>query len=103
MELVSVTVDQYGRATPVTAITFNPPLPDVRWAFNGRRTSDFVIDINGQQNHGYGQVDVFWTESGPKLKVNPMQPKWTDDRVMQTTIIYQADGAANVAIERIGE
>ena len=103
LELVSITVEQYGRATPVTAITFNPPLPDVRWPFNGRRTSDFVIDVNGQQNHGYGQVDAYWTETGPKLKVNPLEPKWTADRVMQTSILFQADGAANVVIERIGE
>ncbi len=102
LELVSITVDQYGRATPVTAITFNPPLPDVRWPFNGRRVSDMVIDVNGQQNHAYGQVDVYWSEAGPKLKVTPIEPKWAANRVMQTSIIFQ-EGAANIAIERIGE
>lgn len=102
LELVGITVEQYGRATPVTAITFNPPLPDVRWPFQGRRTSDFVIDVNGQQNHGYGQVDVYWSETGPKLKVNPLEPAWTANRVMQTSILFQ-EGAANVVIERIGE
>lgn len=103
LELVEIQVEQYGRATPVTAITFNPPIPDVRWAFNGRRTSDMVIDVNGQQSFGYGQVDAFWTESGPKLKVTPMEPKWTENRIMQSSILFQADGVANIAIERIGE
>ncbi len=101
LELVSIAVEQYGRGTPVTAITFNPPLPDVRWSFNGRRTSDMVIDVNGQLSHAHGTVDVFWSESGPKIKVNPLEPKWLENRVMQTSILYQADGSASVAVERI--
>ena len=102
LELVSITVTQYGRATPVTAITFNPPIPDVRWPFNGRRTSDMIVDINGQQNHLHAKVESFWTETGPRLKVTPIAPARASGRVMQTSITYN-DGAARINIERIGE
>lgn len=103
LELVSIIVEQYGRATPVTAVTFNPPLPDVRWPFNGRKTSAFVIDVNGQQNHAYGEAETFWTESGPKVKVTPLAPDWVKARPMLATITYGADGTADVKVERVGE
>jgi hypothetical protein len=103
LELVSITVEQYGRATPVTAVTFNPPLPDVRWPFNGRKASTFVIDINGQQNHAYGVAEAYWTESGPKIKVTPTAPEWVAARPMLTSIAYGVDGTAEVKIERVGE
>jgi hypothetical protein len=102
LELVSITVEQYGRATPVTAITFNPPLPDIRWPFNGRRVSSFVIDVNGQQNYAFGDVESYWTESGPKVKVAPSAPDWAVSRPMLSSINY-VDGAALVKIERTGE
>lgn len=102
LELMSITVDQYGRATPVTAVTFNPPLPDVRWPFNGRRTSTFMIDVNGQHNHAYGEVDTFWSESGPRLKVTPLAPEWTVDRPLLTSIRYE-EGVAHLSIDRVQE
>lgn len=102
LELVSINVEQYGRATPVTSITFNPPVPDVRWPFNGRRNSSFVIDVNGQQNFATGEVEAYWTESGPKVKVVPTAPEWAASRPLLTSITY-ADGQAAVKIERTGE
>jgi hypothetical protein len=102
VELVSVTVEQYGRATPVTAITFNPPLPDVRWPFNGRRVSSFVIDVNGQQNYAFGDVESYWTESGPKMKVSPAAPEWAQNRPLLSSISFTEDSAI-VKIERTGE
>jgi hypothetical protein len=102
LELVSITVEQYGRATPVTAITFNPPLPDIRWPFNGRRVSTFVIDVNGQQNYAFGDVESYWTESGPKVKVAPAAPEWAVSRPLLSSINF-IDGAALVKTERTGE
>ena len=102
LELVAITVEQYGRATPVTAITFNPPLPDIRWPFNGRRVSTFVIDVNGQQNHAFGDVETYWTESGPKVKVAASAPEWTQDRPLLSSISF-IEGAAIVKTERTGE
>lgn len=103
LELYAITVEQYGRATPVTAITFNPPLPDIRWAFSGKRASDFVIDVNGQQSFAYGQAEAYWTEGGPKVKVTGAAPDWVKARPMLATITYAADGTADVKVERVGE
>jgi hypothetical protein len=102
LELLSITVEQYGRATPVTAITFNPPLPDIRWPFNGRRVSTFVIDVNGQQNHAFGDVESYWTESGPKVKVVAAEPAWAHDRPLLSSISF-IEGAAIVKTEMTGE
>ncbi len=102
LELVSITVAQYGRATPVTAVTFNPPLPDIRWPFNGRRVSTFVIDVNGQQSHAFGDVESYWTESGPKVKVVAAAPEWARERPLLSSISF-IEGAAIVKTERTGE
>ncbi|MEQ1501079.1 MAG: hypothetical protein ABMB14_02565 [Myxococcota bacterium] len=101
LELVTIQVEQYGRATPVTAITFNPPLPDLRWPFGGPKTSAFVIDVNGQQNHAYGEAVASWTETGPKLVVTPTAPDWAASRPMQTSIKFAQDGTAELRTERI--
>lgn len=103
LELVGITVEQYGRATPVTAITFNPPLPDIRWPFGGRRASSFVIDVNGQESLSYGDIEAYWTESGPKVKVTPAEPSWAKSRPMLTSVTYPGDGTAEVRSERTGE
>jgi hypothetical protein len=103
LELVSITVEQYGRATPVTAITFNPPIPDVRWPFNGRRNSSFVIDVNGQESFAMGEVEAYWTESGPRLHVAPKAPEWVASRPMTARINYPGDGTAEIVVERSGE
>lgn len=103
LELVTITVEQYGRATPVTGITFNPPLPDVRWPFNGKRISSFVIDVNGQQNHAVGEAEAFWTETGPKVRITPTAPESAAARPMLTSISFAPDGTAEVKLERVGE
>ncbi|MCA9492122.1 MAG: hypothetical protein KC621_19450, partial [Myxococcales bacterium] len=103
LELVSITVEQYGRATPVTAVTFNPPIPDVRWPFNGRRSSSFVIDVNGQENYAVGTAEAFWTESGPRVKVTASDPEWAAARPMLARIGFPGDGTAEIVVERTGE
>ncbi|MEQ1571073.1 MAG: hypothetical protein ABMA64_35920 [Myxococcota bacterium] len=103
LELYAIRVEQYGRATPTAAITFNPPIPDLRWAFSGKRASSFVLDVNGQQNLAYGEVEAYWTEGGPKLKVTGAEPSWVKDRPLLTTITYAPDGTADVKVERVGE
>lgn len=102
LELASIAVYQYGRAVPVTNITVSPALPDLRRPFNGRMTSRYVIDINGQRSSATGTLEAWWTEGGPKVKVMPTAPDWTEDRAMLTTVRY-VDGQAQVKIERIGE
>ena len=103
LELTTITVEQYGRATPVTAISFNPPLPDLRWPFNGHRVSAYVIDVNGQESHAYGEADAYWTETGPKVRVTGTAPDWVANRPMLTSIAFAPDGTAQVTLERVGE
>jgi hypothetical protein len=103
LELMTITVEQYGRATPVTAVTFNPPLPDLRWPFGGRWSSDFVIDVNGQQNFAHGTAEAFWTESGPKVQFTGNAPKWVAERPMLTQVTYAKDGTVQVQTSRTGE
>jgi len=103
LELYGITVQQYGRATPTTAITFNPPLPDLRWAFSGKRASTFLVDINGQQSYAYGEAEAYWTEGGPKVKVTGTAPDWVAKRPMLASIAYNQDGSADVKVERVGE
>ncbi|MEZ4241552.1 MAG: hypothetical protein R3F59_36475 [Myxococcota bacterium] len=100
VELVTITVDQFGRATPVTAVTFNPPLPDLRWPFGGRWSSDFVIDVNGQQNLAHGTAEAFWTESGPKVQFTGDEPSWVADRPLLSTVGFGKDGTSHVETTR---
>jgi hypothetical protein len=103
LELYSITVEQYGRATPTAAVTFSPPIPDLRWAFSGKRASTFIIDVNGQENYAYGEAEAYWTEAGPKLKVTGTAPDWVQKRPMLSSISYSPDGTATVKVERVGE
>lgn len=100
-ELVAITVEQYGRATPVTSVTFNPPIPDLRWQFQGKRTSSFVIDVNGQQNLAVGEVTASWSESGPRLAIVPTEPAWAAARPLLAEVVFnRADGTTDVRVQR---
>jgi len=102
LELASITVEQYGRPTPVTAVHFSPPLPDLRRRFNGKHNHKYVIDINGQGSFATGTVEVFWEEAGPKVRIKPEAPEWTVDRSMISNIVYGADGTVSVSTQRVG-
>jgi len=102
LELVAVTVEQYGRNTPTMTMNISPALPDLRKPFNGRHSSRYVMDINGQRGYHVGTIEAYWTENGPKVKVVPEAPSWTEDRSMVTSIQY-IEGDTEVKIERIGD
>lgn len=100
LELVRISVNQYGRAVPTTQITFSPALPDLRRSFDGRQVSRYVIDVNGQESYAVGTAEAWWSETGVKLKVTPEAPKWTQQRPMTTSINYMTD-RADVTIQRV--
>jgi hypothetical protein len=100
-ELSTVTVTQFGRGVPTTAVSFSPALPDLRRPFNGRLKSSFVVDINGQRSNMHGTVDVWWTDAGPKLQLVPAGPEWSEGQDMVTTISYGVPGQASVRIKRV--
>jgi hypothetical protein len=104
LELVAITVEQYGRATPVTAVTFNPPIPDLRWGFDGKRVSTFVIDVNGQQSHATGEVTASWSDNGPRLAFEPTEPSWAAARPLLADIVFnREDGTTDVRVQRAGK
>ena len=100
-ELSNITVTQYGRGIPTTAVQFSPALPDLRKPFNGRMKSNFAIDINGQRSNVHGTVETWWTETGPKMLVVPEGPEWSEGQDMLTEISYRVPGQASVRIKRI--
>jgi len=102
LELSAIKVEQYGRPTPVTAVHFSPPLPDLRRRFNGKHTHKYVIDVNGQGSFATGTVEVFWEEGGPKVRVNPDAPDWTVGRNLVSNIQFGADGSVSVSTQRTG-
>jgi hypothetical protein len=100
-ELSNITVTQFGRGVPTTAVQFSPALPDLRKPFNGRMKSNFAIDINGQRSNVHGTVEAWWTETGPKMLVVPEGPEWSEGQDMLTEISYRVPGQASVRIKRI--
>lgn len=100
LELASMRIWQWDRPVPTLAVELTPALPDLRRRFEGRHRSRYVIDINGQYNHAVGWLEAWWEADGPRVELRPDAPWWTRDRPMRTVIRY-ADGAADIAIERL--
>jgi len=98
-ELLSADVWQWGRANPVMHIELAPALPDLRRPFEGRHTSRYVIDVNGQENLAVGDLEAWWEEDGPRVALEPESPWWTADRPMRTTVTFE-EGGAHIVIER---
>jgi hypothetical protein len=102
IELANISVHQFGRGVPTAAIQISPPIPDLRRPFNGKHTSRYVIDVNGQRNHAVGTIEAWWSEAGPRVKVVPESPEWTAERGMLTSITL-TEGGAEVHIERVDD
>lgn len=92
LELIEARVEQYGRPTPVCAVRFSPALPDLRRALAAPCRSEWVIDVNGQDAHAVGAVQIDPTPTGAQLDLEPVSPRWTLDRPMRSTV--RRDGAS---------
>lgn len=99
LELASVQTTQWGRSAPTMKMSFNPALPDLRQNFGGKVKSQFVMDVNGQENYMVGDVETFWKADLVKVAVTPAEPSWAAARPMVTTLNFR-DGRTNVVIER---
>ncbi len=91
-------VAQHGRDEPIFRVSFAPALPDVRRPFEGVVSSDFRMDINGEQGHGMGRVEVQWVDDGVVLEVLPGAPWWLESRPMRSDVRYPGDGSAVVEV-----
>ena len=93
---------QGGRAVPVMHMDINPALPDLRRPFSGRAKSTYVIDVNGQGGYATGEVEAWWSESGPKVKVMPSAPEWTTDGDLVSSIVFRDEGF-DVLVQKVSD
>ncbi|MGB0591661.1 MAG: hypothetical protein ACPGU1_18450 [Myxococcota bacterium] len=100
LELFEITVSQYERTAPTMRALFAPALPDLRRPFSSKCTTQWVMDINGQENHALGEMRATWGPSGPTLQLTPTAPWWVADRPMQIAIQYN-DVQASVDVSRV--
>jgi len=102
LELADVAVYQVGRSVPVMHMDINPALPDLRRPFSGRAKSTYVIDVNGQGGYATGEVEAWWSESGPKVKVMPSAPEWTTDGDLVSSIVFRDEGF-DVLVQKVSD
>lgn len=100
LELQQASIQQWNKPEAGVTITFSPALPDMRRPFEGNFTSNFVMDIAGQNNNAIGTMTASWKDGQAILTVNPTAPWWVTDRPMQTTIEYNSQ-TAKVNIEML--
>lgn len=101
LELIAAEVRQFGYEEPGLRIEVNPALPDLRRPFSGSYKSRFVIDVNGQEGHAYGDIVVSGTDDGAVIEILPRAPFWVESRPMRT-VVRLGDGEALVESARFG-
>lgn len=88
--LKSAEVVPWDTDTASFKINFFPALPDLRYHFEGKHSSTFIMDINGQENHGKGNFTAYWnTENELIIEMNPTAPWWLKERPMLNTIKFE--------------
>lgn len=100
LELKVAYVQQWNKEKKGVRMEFSPALPDFRRPFDGEYTSNFVLDIAGQNNNATGTVTASWKNGKATLSVTPTAPWWVVDRPMLTTIEYK-EGKALINIEML--
>lgn len=101
--LSHATIQQHGRDAAVTEVWFDPALPDLSRPFEGRSTSRFRLDINGQPGHGVGTLTTWWHGGTAHVSMAPEAPRWLADRPMTGTVSFRPDGAVIVETHRSRE
>ena len=71
---------------PTCTLHFMPWLPDLRRPFSGTWVGGFVLDVNGQPSHAYGQVEVRPEADGAQILMKPLKPRWVADRPVQSVV-----------------
>ena len=92
-------VDLLNNNDVLFEISFLSPLPDLRYQFDGKFRTSYVMNVNEQVGHATGQIELEWTNAAQiKLTLLPEEPKWTKDRPITNIIRIQGD---NVGIESL--
>lgn len=94
LELKVAYVQQWNKDKKGVRLEFSPALPDLRRPFEGTYTSNFVMDIAGENNNATGTAVAQWKDGKAQLLINPTKPWWVVDRPMETNIEYQKDKAS---------
>ena len=92
---------QEGREVPVLVVRLDRALPDLRRRFEGRSSSNFVLDVNGQSAHGVGTLTAYWTADGPIVEMEPTSPWWFADRPMRSSLRFIDDTTVDLTTVRI--
>ncbi len=90
-QLRSISVELWDKKEPAFQISFFPPLPDYRRRFEGVCTAQFVMDVNGQENHGIGQVKSYWKGTQLFIDIIPENPWWLTDRPIRQIIEFKTN------------
>ncbi len=96
LELLDVTVLQYGAETAVGHVRFEPALPDVRRPFEGSFEGRWVVDVGGQASHASGLVTAWWGQDGPEVHLRGLAPRWVEDRVLRTSVRLLGESARTI-------
>ena len=94
LELKVAYVQQWNEKEKGVRIEFSPALPDLRRPFEGEFSSNFVMDIAGENNNATGTFTAKWEDGKALLFAHPTKPWWVTDRPMKTTINYEAKKAS---------
>lgn len=100
LELKVAYVKQWNKENAGVRMEFSPALPDLRRPFEGEYTSNFVMDIAGENNNATGTITASWKDGKAVLSVRPTAPWWVIDRPMLTKIEYK-EGKALVDIKML--
>lgn len=92
---------QWNKPVPGARFEFAPALPDLRRPFEGRHTSNFVLDIEGQHNNAQGTITVEWVQGQVQVTVTPTDPWWVTDRPMRSLITFLDEAHVQVDIEML--
>ncbi len=96
-ELHSVTVHQFGRATPVFHAAFSPAIPDLRRPFDGTWAGRFVFDVGGQESHAVGRLEATSEGGVGRLDVIGERPWWVAERPLRCTV-----AGPHLRVDRVG-
>lgn len=92
---------QWNKSVPGARFEFAPALPDLRRPFNGRYTSNFVLDIEGQHNNAQGTITAEWVQGQVKVMLTPTNPWWVTDRPMCSLLTFLSAEKVQVDIEML--
>lgn len=76
------------------SISVFPDMPDLRRKFSRTFNGKFIIDVNGQKSHGFGDILCYWEADQLVVDVLPNSPWWIEERPMRGVIKIENDAVS---------